>query len=76
MQAMSEMLAKDLICEQLKLAPSMGKLRAILYESNAVIGEKLMDNGDFILEVRIPRAHYLRILKAVKIKPSQLNAAR
>lgn len=76
LQAMSEMLAKDLICEQLKLAPSMGKLRAILYESNAVIGEKLMDNGDFILEVRIPRAHYLRILKAVKIKPSQLNAAR
>lgn len=76
LQAMSEMLAKDLIFEQLKLAPSMGKLRAILYENNAVIGEKLMDNGDFILEVRIPKVHYLRILKAVKINPSQLNAAR
>ncbi len=73
LQAMSELLSKDMICEQLKITPDMGKLRAIFYQNNAVIVETLMDNGDSLLKVRIPRIDYLRILKGLKINPTQLT---
>lgn len=73
LQAMSELLSKDMICEQLRITPGMGKLRAIFYQNNAVIAETLRDNGDSLLKVRIPRIDYLRILKDLKINPTQLT---
>ena len=73
LQAMSELLSKDMICEQLKITPGMGKLRAIFYQNNAVIAETLRDNGDSLLKVRIPRIDYLRILKDLSINPTQLT---
>lgn len=73
LQAMSELLSKDMICEQLKITPGMGKLRAIFYQNNAVIAETLRDNGDSLLKVRIPRIDYLRILKDLNINPTQLT---
>jgi hypothetical protein len=50
----------------------MGKFRSILYNNNAVVDEKLGNNGDFLLEVKIPKVSYLRILKEVKINPDNL----
>lgn len=73
LQAMSELLSKDMICEQLKITPGMGKLRAIFYQNNAVIAETLRDNGDSLLKVRIPRIDYLRILKDLNINSTQLT---
>jgi GTPase len=73
LQAMSELLSKDVICEQLRLTPSMGKLRAIFYQNNVVIAETLRESGDSLLKVRMPRIDYLRILRDCKINPTQLT---
>jgi hypothetical protein len=51
----------------------MGKLRSILYTNNAVLDEKLEENGDFLLEVKTPKANYKRILKEAKINSNQLS---
>lgn len=74
-QAISEILVQDMMFDQLRLDSSMGKLRSILYENNAVVEEQLEDNGDFLLDVRIPKANYLRILRGVKINPDQLSVS-
>ena len=74
-QAISEILVQDMMFDRLRLDSSMGKLRSILYENNAVIEEQLEDNGDFLLDVRIPKANYLRILRGVKINPDQLRVS-
>jgi GTP-binding protein HflX len=71
-QAISELLLEDIIFKKLRLDPSMGKFRSILYNNNAVVDEKLGNNGDFLLEVKIPKVSYLRILKEVKINPDNL----
>ena len=75
-QAISEILAKDMISKKIRLNPSMGKLRSILYTNNAVLDEKLEENGDFLLEVKTPKANYKRILKEAKINSNQLSEER
>jgi GTP-binding protein HflX len=72
-QAISEILAKDMMSKKIRLNPSMGKLRSILYTNNAVLDEKLEENGDFLLEVKTPKANYKRILKEAKINSNQLS---
>ena len=75
-QAISEILAKDMMSKKIRLNPSMGKLRSILYTNNAVLDEKLEENGDFLLEVKTPKANYKRILKEAKINSNQLSEER
>ena len=72
-QAISEILAEDMMSKKIRLNPSMGKLRSILYTNNAVLDEKLEENGDFLLEVKTPKANYKRILKEAKINSNQLS---
>ena len=73
LQAISELLAGDIICEYFKLPPTMGKLRALLYQQNAIVTESPVDNGDMLLEVRIPRVDFLRLLKSQGLTPDQLE---
>lgn len=73
LQAISELLAGDMICEYFKLPPTMGKLRALLYQHNAVLTELPAGNGDMLLDVRIPRADFLRLLKMQGLTPDQLE---
>jgi hypothetical protein len=54
----------------------MGKLRSILYTNNVVLDEKPGENGDFLLEVKTPKANYKRILKEAKINSNQLSEER
>ena len=72
-QAITEILAEDMMSKKIRLKPSMGKLRSILYTHNAVLDEKLEENGDFLMEVKTPKANYKRILKEAKIKSNQLS---
>ena len=73
LKAVSELLADDMVCESFLLAPDMGKLRAMLYQHNSVVSEAPGENGDFLLEVRIPRPDFLRLLKAENLTPDQLQ---
>lgn len=72
LQAISELLVDDIVCGHYRLSPAMGKLRAMLYDCGAVVAETPADNGDVMLQLRIPRPDFLRLLKAVGLSPDQL----
>lgn len=73
LKAISELLADDMVCESFLLSPNMGKLRSLFYQHNSVVSEAPGENGDLLLEVRIPRPDFLRLLKTESLTPNQLQ---
>ena len=73
LQAISELLADEMVSDTYLLTPAMGRLRAMLYKSNAVVSELPTDNGDLHLNIRIPRSDFLRLLKTEKMTQDQLQ---
>ena len=73
LQVVSELLADDIVCDSFRLPPAMGKLRAMLYDHGGVVAEDVCDNGDCLLQLRIPKPDFLRLLKAVGLTPEQLQ---
>ena len=72
-QAISELLAEDIIHEQLEVLPAQGRLRAMLYEAGAVLMEEMAKNGNALLEVRLPRSEWRRLLKSNRLTGEQLE---
>jgi len=72
-QAIAELLGEDMLQDQLKLNADQGRLRAMLYEQNAVLSERYCDDGSSDLEVRIPKADLYRILSTVKLDFNELG---
>ena len=62
-QALSERLAVALAEHELKLPPSAGRLRSILHEMKAIQQEAFDENGDCLLQIRLPLADWNRLLK-------------
>lgn len=56
--ALKEILSKDIVDKQLLLTPNEAKLRAMLYEKDVVLDEKIDDEGNMHLHVRMPRVLY------------------
>lgn len=56
--AIGEMLAKDIITEEVVLLPEQAKLRAELYARHAVISEKIDDKGCYHLHLRMPKSDF------------------
>ncbi len=73
MAAIAECLGVEVLQDQLKLGVDQGRLRAMLYQHNAVLKEEYGDDGSSELEVRIPKADLFRILSAVDMKFSELG---
>jgi GTPase len=63
MSAISELIADDVVSEELVLAPEQGRLRARLYARGAVDQESVDDQGRTILQIRMPRLDYERLLQ-------------
>ncbi|HEX7764165.1 MAG TPA: ribosome rescue GTPase HflX [Cellvibrio sp.] len=63
-QAISEVLGKEVIHGCLVVAPTQGRLRAMLYAQQAVVSENYRDDGASLLQVRVPKDDLLRILSA------------
>jgi len=74
--AIAEILGEDVLQEQLKLKADQGRLRAMLYQHNAVLNENYSDDGSSELEVRIPKADLFRILSAVDLEYKDLGWLR
>jgi GTP-binding protein HflX len=74
LEAAAELLSDDIVCESLMLPPTLGRLRAMLYQNNAVVSESQMDNGDVLVEVRMPKPSFLRLLKAEGLSHNELRA--
>jgi GTPase len=60
--AVAELLGDELIQEKLILSPAHSRLRAKLYEHNAVTEEAYTDTGASEVSIRIPKPNLLRIL--------------
>ncbi|MCR9106634.1 MAG: GTPase HflX [Gammaproteobacteria bacterium] len=63
MEAMSELLGRDMVCEDLTLNVDQGGLRAQFYKLGAVQCESYGDDGRVQLSVRLPRADWNRLMK-------------
>jgi GTPase len=61
-QAVTEILSQDFINTQITVKASQSKLRAKLYSIGAVQHEKIKDDGDFLLSLKIRRVDYQRLL--------------
>jgi GTP-binding protein HflX len=61
-QAISELVAERLIHCKINLPSNEGKLRSQLYDLNAVIEEKIDEDGNWILELELKQADFDRLL--------------
>jgi GTPase len=74
-QAISELLGQEIIARTLVLAPSQGRLRAMLYTQQAILAENYRADGASLLQLRIPQSDFLRILSAASFDLEQLEWA-
>ncbi len=63
MTAISELVADDVVSEELVLGPEQGRLRARLYARGAVDRESVDEQGRAVLRIRLPRLDYERLLQ-------------
>jgi GTP-binding protein HflX len=63
LQAMAELVGRDMVCEELHLSPWQGSLRAAFYNMGAVENEHYGDDGVAHLSVRLPRTDWNRLMK-------------
>ena len=63
LQAVAELVGKDMVEETLDIGPEQGGLRAALYRLGAVESEDYRDDGVAHLSVRLPRADWNRLMK-------------
>ena len=63
LQAISELVGRDMVNETLDISPTDGGLRAALYRLGAVESEDYDDDGVAHLSVRLPRADWNRLMK-------------
>lgn len=61
--AMASILGKDVVTRQIVLAARQAKLRAALYELDAVLEEEIDEAGRFLLVVRLPRMELERLFR-------------
>jgi GTP-binding protein HflX len=72
-QAVAEVLGKEMICRRLLLPASQARLRAMLYQQQAVGDESHREDGACELSLRIPKSDLLRILSSEKLSYEDLQ---
>jgi len=70
----SELLREDMINATLRLKPEWGKFRAWCFKQQAVLSERIEENGDSLLEVSLPAQEFDEALRANKLTMQQLLA--
>ncbi len=68
LQAISDCLGHELFQGRLSLPPQMARLRALLFAADAVLAEEHTEQGDALLDVRLPRVTLNRLLSAEELK--------
>jgi GTP-binding protein HflX len=71
-QALVELLAGEMVRHRVSLAPAQGKLRATLYEIGAVQAENYGTDGSVLLQLRLPRKDWQRLLAAEQLTEESL----
>ena len=73
LQAIAELLGEEMILGRLLLKADQGRLRAMLYQQQAVADENYRDDGSSELNLRIPKSDLLRILSAESLALDKLT---
>ncbi|WP_347331816.1 ribosome rescue GTPase HflX [Marinimicrobium locisalis] len=72
-EAISDALGREMVSGVLRLKPEQGRLRARLYQQQAVAEEAHCDDGASELQVRLPKSDLMRILSAEDLTSEQLD---
>ncbi|WP_394172059.1 ribosome rescue GTPase HflX [Thalassotalea litorea] len=62
-QALTERLGQDIVQYRLKIPPSAGKLRGALYQLNCISDEQFDEQGNCLLDVKLPLREWKKLLK-------------
>ena len=73
LQAIAELLGEEMVLGRLLLKADQGRLRAMLYQQQAVADENYRDDGSSELHLRIPKSDLLRILSAESLALDKLT---
>lgn len=73
-QAIAELLGEDLFAATLRLPQRLGRLRAQLFAAGAVQGEAHDEQGDILLQLRLPRAELNRLVSREGLRPQEFIA--
>ncbi|MDJ0878550.1 MAG: GTPase HflX [Halieaceae bacterium] len=71
-ECLAELLGDDRVEHRLNLAPEQGRLRALLYNRGAVLGENHSDDGYVQLHVRLERRQWQQLLANESIDEKSL----
>lgn len=63
--ALSECLANNMVQYQLRIPPQQGKLRGALFGLNCIASESYAEDGDWLVDVKLPEKDWLRLVKRV-----------
>jgi GTP-binding protein HflX len=73
-QAIIEILGDEIVHQKIKLDPSKGgKLRALFYAASVVQDESYDEEGGLVLEIRLQRLDYERLLRQAEVNESDLD---
>ncbi len=75
MEAISDALGREMVAGKLQLKPEQGRLRARLYQQQAVAEEQHDEDGSVLLEIRLPKSDLMRLLSAEKLRYDELHWA-
>lgn len=62
-QALIERLSQTIVKRRLKIPPRASHLRGVLYGLNCIAAQEYDDQGDWVVDVRMPSADWQRLLK-------------
>lgn len=75
LDALRNLLGQHMMDETITLKPSQGRLRAFLYQKNAVLSETSEENGGFSLHLRMPRVDWVQLMRRDKTVQAEPHAA-
>ncbi|OZG71523.1 GTPase HflX [Hahella sp. CCB-MM4] len=67
-EAVAELLGNDMLDQTLHLPPSLARVRAQLYEREAVMSEQIDSDGSFALHVRMPKSDWNQLERKANIR--------
>jgi GTP-binding protein HflX len=70
--AIAELVGDEVFHETLLLKPEQSKLRAMLYEVNAVVSEEYLESGEVALEIRMQTSDFERVSRQAGVSRSDL----
>ena len=62
-QALTERLSKTIVQHSLRIPPAFSRLRGVLYGLNCIDSESYSEEGDWLVDVRMPQADWKRLDK-------------